>query len=115
VGRRDAFCPSCGVSVDGRGGSFELVLPDDSRVPVTEVLTLGRGEGNTVRLTDRSVSRRHARLVAGAGAPILEDVGSSHGTFLDGARVRGRALLHAGATLRLGDPGIELQLVAIGD
>jgi pSer/pThr/pTyr-binding forkhead associated (FHA) protein len=38
---------------------------------------------------------------------------STHGTFLDGARVRGRALLPAGGALRLGDPGIELPLVAI--
>jgi pSer/pThr/pTyr-binding forkhead associated (FHA) protein len=38
---------------------------------------------------------------------------SSHGSFLDGARVRGRALLPAGSTLKLGEPGIELALVAL--
>lgn len=58
------------------------------------------------------LSRRHCTLRRdGARAQVIDH--SSHGTWIDGARVRGRALLPAGATLRLGDPGIELPLVAI--
>lgn len=59
------------------------------------------------------ISRRHCTLRREAGRTQVIDH-STHGTFVDGARVRGRALLPAGAVLRLGDPGIELPLVAIG-
>jgi hypothetical protein len=81
-------------------------------------LVLGRdpGPAPSVQLPEgrAGLSRRHCTLRRdGARTQVIDH--SSHGTFLDGARVRGRALLPAGATLRLGDPGIELQLVAIGD
>ena len=109
MSRRSAFCPSCGASVDGRGGSFDLVLPDGARVPVTGLVTIGRAAGNSLCLADPSVSRRHARLLTGAGAPILEDAGSSHGTFLDGRRVDGPVPLADGARIGLGDVEVRLE------
>lgn len=81
-------------------------------------LVIGRdpGPAPSVQVPEgrAGLSRRHCTLRRDATRSQVIDH-SSHGTFLDGARVRGRALLRAGATLRLGDPGIELQLVAIGD
>jgi pSer/pThr/pTyr-binding forkhead associated (FHA) protein len=59
------------------------------------------------------LSRRHCTLLRENGRSQIIDH-SSHGSWLDGVRVRGRALLPAGSTLKLGDPGVELQLVAIG-
>jgi putative peptide zinc metalloprotease protein len=89
--------------------SFELVLADGARVPVAGELTLGRGSDATVVLHDPAVSRRHARIrVAGAGA-VLEDAGSSYGTFLDGERVRGSVPLHDGATIALGDTELKVE------
>lgn len=88
-------------------------------VPIPERgLVIGRdpGAAPSVQVPEgrAGLSRRHCTLRRdGTRTQVIDH--SSHGTFLDGARVRGRALLHAGATLRLGDPGIELQLVAIGD
>jgi hypothetical protein len=59
------------------------------------------------------LSRRHCTLRRdGDRSQIIDH--SSHGSWLDGVRVRGRALLPAGSTLKLGDPGVELQLVALG-
>jgi hypothetical protein len=80
-------------------------------------LVIGRDPGAAASLTLpeglAGISRRHCTLRREGGRTQVIDH-SSHGTFIDGARVRGRALLPAGATLRLGDPGIELPLVAIG-
>ena len=59
------------------------------------------------------LSRRHCTVRRDEGGRTQVIDHSSHGTFLDGARVRGRALLPAGAVLKLGDPGVELPLVAI--
>lgn len=84
-------------------------------IPATG-LVLGRdpGPGTTLTLPEglAGLSRRHCTLRRdGTRTQVIDH--STHGTFLDGARVRGRALLPAGGALRLGDPGIELPLVAI--
>ena len=47
------------------------------------------------------------------GAIVLVDH-SRHGTFVNGERVAGRARLRAGDRLRIGDPGVELALIAVG-
>jgi putative peptide zinc metalloprotease protein len=83
---------------------LELVLPDHSRLPLAEDVTIGRAADNTVRLADPSVSRTHARIAAGAGGDaVLEDAGSSYGTWLDGHRVRGPTPLRQGSRIRIGD------------
>jgi len=60
------------------------------------------------------VSRVHCRLVSDAGDAWLEDL-STYGTFLNGERVGGRVALRAGDRLRLGNPGVELELVRVVD
>jgi FHA domain len=79
-------------------------------------ILLGRGATGerALQLPDglAGVSRRHCTIWRDAGRSIVIDH-SSHGTFIDGVRVRGRALLGAGATLRVGDPGIEFPLVVL--
>jgi putative peptide zinc metalloprotease protein len=88
---------------------LELVLPDGSRIPLSGVVTIGRAEENTVRIAERTVSRRHVRVVAaGGGVPTIEDVGSSHGTLLNGVALSGSRGLSDGTTLRLGD--VELRV-----
>ena len=59
------------------------------------------------------LSRRHCTLSRSGDETVLVDH-SHHGTFVDGQRVQGRALLLAGSLLRLGSPGIELPLIAVG-
>jgi putative peptide zinc metalloprotease protein len=107
--RRAAYCGFCGT-VTGRApaGALELVLPSRERMPLAGVLTIGRASDSTVSLDDRSVSRRHARILAGGGTPLIEDVGSTYGTLLDGAPIAGPAALFDGAVIRLGD--VELRV-----
>ena len=70
--------------------------------------TLGRLPGQDLVLSDALVSRRHAVIVHEKGAWIVVDQNSTHGTFLNGARVE-RAQLHAGDELQLGSlKGISL-------
>lgn len=59
------------------------------------------------------VSRLHCTLRDEDGAIVLVDH-SRHGTFVNGERVAGRARLRAGDRLRIGDPGVELALIAVG-
>jgi hypothetical protein len=79
-------------------------------------LVIGRdpGEGVALQLPEgvAGLSRRHCTLRRdGARAQVVDH--SSFGSFVDGVRVHGRALLNAGSVLRLGEPGIELPLVAL--
>ena len=75
----------------------------------------GEGAGHIVLPEGiAGVSRRHCTLHRAGDETVLVDH-SRYGTFVDGQRVNGRALLSAGSSLRLGTPGIELPLVAIGE
>ncbi|MDM7922541.1 MAG: FHA domain-containing protein [Pyrinomonadaceae bacterium] len=50
-------------------------------------LTIGRGEGNDIRLDGLQISNRHARLTQSGGDAVIEDLGSTNGVFINGARV----------------------------
>jgi putative peptide zinc metalloprotease protein len=100
--RGSPYCPSCGAALNGAPNLFELVLRDRSRVPLLDVITIGRAAGNTLQLDDSTVSRHHARLSPGV-LPLLEDIGSSHGTWVDGQRLDHPRRLRDGSRIRLGD------------
>jgi pSer/pThr/pTyr-binding forkhead associated (FHA) protein len=61
--------------------------------------TIGRGSENDVVIGDGTVSSRHAFLEAKPGVLLITDVGSSNGTFINGARLQP----HASAPLQPGD------------
>jgi pSer/pThr/pTyr-binding forkhead associated (FHA) protein len=93
---------------------YKLVISDDEGkttvVPlVREEITIGRKEGNTIRLTERNVSRRHARLVKQDGAFVVEDLGSYNGVKLNGRRIDGPAKLRAEDHITIGDYQLALK------
>ncbi len=60
------------------------------------------------------VSRRHCTFVHdGEGLVLLDH--SAFGTFVNGERVAERVRLYAGDRVRVGDPGVEFALIAVGD
>ena len=104
--RGASYCGSCGTPLNGSAAPLELVLADATRVPVVGELTIGRAPGVSLLLSDPSVSRVHARITADA---VLEDAGSSHGTFLDGVRLTEPSPLRDGAKIRLGDAELRVE------
>jgi hypothetical protein len=82
-------------------------------------LVVGRGPLDSSRyitLPDglAGVSRRHCTFVHDGDELVLLDH-STFGTFVNGERVQERVRIHAGDRVRLGDPGVELALIAVGD
>ena len=73
-------------------------------------LVIGRSSAELPGLrTDTEISRVHARIWrAGEGELMIEDLGSRNGTFLNGSRIHGPRLLHAGDWLRTGRTTMEL-------
>jgi ABC transport system ATP-binding/permease protein len=94
---------------------YKLVISDDEGKPtvvplVRDEISIGRAEGNTVRLTDRNVSRRHAVLERKGKAFVVRDLGAYNGTFVDGTKVEGECPLEPGAEVRIGDYQISLHM-----
>jgi DNA-binding NtrC family response regulator len=72
--------------------------------PVSRTAVVGRAVEVDIRIADGSVSRRHARVGRNGLGLRVEDLGSSHGTFVDGRRVgSGGAELQVGSLLRVGE------------
>ncbi len=101
---------------------WKLVIEDDEGkrtvVPLTrDDYTIGRQEGNTIRLTERNVSRQHGRVRrnrSGNGSPskdifVLEDLRSYNGVFVNGLRVAHTQDLTHGDLIQIGDYRIVLQ------
>ena len=66
-------------------------------------IMIGRDTSNTIVINDVEVSRKHARLVAQAGGYLIEDAGSTNGTFVNGQRLMGPHLLSPGELLMFGE------------
>jgi predicted component of type VI protein secretion system len=88
---------------------MKLVIEDDAGtrtvVPFSaEELTLGRAAAGVAwRLTDRNVSRRHARFSRQGPAVFVEDLGSLTGTWLNGERIAARRRVRPGDLVEIGD------------
>lgn len=102
-------CAHCGRPLPGADAAFQLLLADGTRIALTEDVTIGRAAGNMLRLDDPTVSRRHAQIRITPTGPLIEDVGSSYGTFAEGRRLSEATHLVDGTTLRLGDIDVRVE------
>jgi len=72
-------------------------------IELSDTARVGRGAENVIRLdADSTVSSRHATLDSRTDGLWVEDAGSTNGTFVNGARVTSRRLLHPGDVVRIG-------------
>jgi hypothetical protein len=69
---------------------------------LSEGATLGRGDVE-IQLDDPFASSRHARITRQGRTLVIEDLGSTNGTYLNDEPLTGPAPLHAGDTIRIGD------------
>lgn len=65
-------------------------------------LTLGRDPRNDVVINHPQVSRRHARITRQQDSMVIEDLGSTNGTFVSGNRLTGQYALVSGDVISLG-------------
>ncbi|MDQ1629340.1 MAG: hypothetical protein QOI54_3084 [Actinomycetota bacterium] len=72
-------------------------------------VTLGRAQDSTIVLDDDYVSSRHARVFPSDGQWLVEDMGSTNGTYLDRTKVNGPTPVKIGVPIRVGKTVVELR------
>jgi len=70
-------------------------------------ISIGREGTNTIAINDVEVSRKHARMELRGPAYLIQDLGSTNGTFVNGQRVTSPQVLNPGDSISLGE-GIVL-------
>lgn len=74
-------------------------------------LTIGRGPTNDIALSGRGVSRTQARVYVVDGLLVLEDLGSTNGTFVNGVRLESPCYIEQIDAVDLGDYRVSFLLV----
>lgn len=89
------------ISKGGTGGPFDLG-PREYRI--------GRSSGSDIVLADPSVSGQHAKLSPRGDSFVLEDLGSTNGTTVNGQAVTAPRPLRSGDVLGIGDAVLRYEL-----
>jgi pSer/pThr/pTyr-binding forkhead associated (FHA) protein len=98
-----------------RGAPTKLVVAEGSLTGTTvalqgQTITLGRAHDSTIVLDDDYASSRHARIYPDRdGQWIVEDLGSTNGTYLDRTRLTTPTPIPLGSPIRIGKTVIELR------
>jgi len=87
---------------------MKLIIEDDEGrktvVPVLrDEITIGRTDENIVRLAEKDVSRHHGRLLRQDGEYYVEDLSSFTGIRVNGEKIEGRRLIHAGDLIQISE------------
>lgn len=91
---------------------FTLHVPGLPPLPLSRQrteLVLGRAPDSDAVLTDPAISRRHARFSWRENEAWIEDLGSRHGTFLNGKRIEGPERVEPGDRITLGRLDVRLE------
>jgi pSer/pThr/pTyr-binding forkhead associated (FHA) protein len=97
-----------------RPGRFVVVSSPDLRkgatIEVTSSTIVGRDADSGIRLgRDEFASAQHARIEPRSGGVWIGDLGSTNGTFVNGARVKNTQPLRPGDVVRIGETELRLQ------
>jgi len=92
---------------------WKLTIEDDQASKtvvhlVRDDYTIGRAEENTVRLTERNISRRHSRLTKAGERWLLLDLTSYNGCYVNGQRVSEKHEIVHGDLVQLGDYRLQI-------
>jgi pSer/pThr/pTyr-binding forkhead associated (FHA) protein len=79
-------------------------------IPLGNVqITIGRAPDSTLIIDDDYASSRHARIYPSEGSWVVEDLGSTNGTWIDRTRITSPTVLPVGAPLRVGRTTLQIQ------
>jgi predicted component of type VI protein secretion system len=90
---------------------LEIVEGDEAgrQAALTGPIEIGRDASSTLALQDEQMSRRHARVSAQGDLAIVEDLGSTNGTYVNEQPIEGPRELRVGDRFRVGLTVLELR------
>ena len=88
------------ISGKYQGGEFPLRMNRE--------IIIGRSSDLDMVLVEDMVSRRHAKISSSDAEVYIQDMGSTNGTFVNGEKIAGKALLHEGDRILVGTSIIKL-------
>lgn len=102
------------VPTTGKTGDPAIVNPQTGAIIVLRgnLVSIGRGNTCDLRLSDPSVSRKHASLVLYEDGWAIEDSGSTTGTYLNGQKVTSPQLLFDGDTITMGSTNLKFSVLS---
>jgi|GEM_PF-2465171 len=77
--------------------------------PENAAITIGRKEGNVIRLKERNVSRNHARIFSTPEGLFVEPVAARYGLKLNSKKIEGSTPLQLGDEIKIGDYRLYIQ------
>jgi hypothetical protein len=102
------------TAVGQRSGPSQLFVTEGSlagtRIGLTDApILIGRANDSTLVVDDDYASTRHARISQQDGMWVVEDLGSTNGTYLGSRKLDGPAPMEPGVPLRIGRTVLELR------
>src|SRR5262245_12387292 len=100
---------------------WKLTIEDDQANKtvvhlVRDDYTIGRAEDNAIRLTERNISRHHAKVVRDTtGGWLLHDIRSYNGCYVNGNRVGDGHPLNHGDIIQFGDYRLDVEDESLGE
>ncbi|MDP9240315.1 MAG: FHA domain-containing protein [Actinomycetota bacterium] len=113
--RRPAAPPPPRPAKVKRGRTAKMLVVTEGTLAGTQIslgdlpITIGRANDSTLIITDDYASSKHARISPRDGQWLVEDMGSTNGTYLDRAKVVGPTPVPLGAPIRIGKTVLELR------
>ncbi len=80
-----------------------------TRVPLRGPVIIGRSPGADIVIADEFVSARHARVAPAGNGAVVEDLGSTNGTLLNGAKVVAPTSAKSGDVIDIGDVRLKVE------
>ncbi|MGM1029179.1 MAG: FHA domain-containing protein FhaB/FipA [Actinomycetota bacterium] len=90
------------VVTSGPRSGLELDLPETG-------LTIGRSSGSGLQIKDDYTSSAHAKVVRWRDQWMVQDLGSTNGTYVDGKRITEATPVRVGSSVRIGTTTFELR------
>lgn len=111
---QSAYTPAPSPAPTPEPRAHTLVVTSGPRTGTTIALgdspiTIGRSSANTLPLGDDYASGRHAQIAPRGTGWVLEDLGSTNGTFIGERRIQGSEHLHIGTSFTVGHSTLELR------
>jgi len=90
------------VITSGPRAGLELELPETG-------MSIGRSSGSGLQIKDDYTSSAHAKIVRWRDQWMVQDLGSTNGTYVDGKRITEATPVRVGSAVRIGTTTFELR------